>query len=320
MLRSGRAALLVAALLCLPSPARSSDQAADAGDDSIDFHWYESSFWETIDGRPVEDSWEFSEDEVRLHSPRGGRGSLLSPAMPEHFDLCFQWMIGPGANNGLKYRVRWFDDRWLGIEYQMIEERIPLAKPHIGSTASIYDLVAPTLDKPLNPAGQWNQARIVAHGSRLEHYLNGRLVASARTDSADWQAAIARSKFYGFSGFGQPRAGDRIMLTDHGGQATYRDFQLTVLSPPEELTQAAEMAPQLGNGMRNSWADRLRSCCGLDHGAIRNALSDGLEFVSISRDQQRELSATRDADLLLRVQLPGGPSSIRCAGLSGCGR
>lgn len=233
---------------------------ADAGSTDAEWaqsdanFWYEPSFWRSLDGEPADQHWHFEAGQVRLLNPRGGRGSLISPPVPRHFELTFRWMIGPGANNGLKYRVRQYGSQWLGIEYQMIEEPIPLPEPSKGSTASIYDLVAPTLDKPLKPSGEWNDAKIVVHGDRIEHYLNGVRVAQAVTRGPDWDAAIARSKFYGREGFGDSRDGDRLMLTDHGGEAAYRDFRLTVLDPPP-ATEERPRPPLLKETVRVETAD-----------------------------------------------------------------
>lgn len=270
--------------------------------------WYTPKFWSTIDGRPVEESWRFTDGMIELTEPRGGQGSLVSLPLPEHFELSFEWMIQPGANNGLKYRVRAFADRWLGIEYQMIDEPIPLEVASEGSTASIYDLVAPKLDKALNPPSTWNQARIVAQGERLEHYLNGQLVASAILHGPQWQALVARSKFYGLPDFGLPRPGDRIMLTDHGGLAAYRNFQFTSLALPkdDEATTETIAAPQLGNGMRNSWADQHSIVWWTRTTAQAEMITDGPKFLEIPREQERQWESGLNAEQLLAVQLPDG--------------
>jgi len=268
--------------------------------------WYRPTFWRTADGNPVEECWQFLENEIRLTQPRGGRGSLLSPAMPENFELSFDWKIEAGGNNGLKYRVRWFQDRWLGIEYQMIDEPIPLSAPSIGSTASIYDLFAPSIEKPLLPAGQWNSARIVACGDLLEHYLNGTLVASAKTSDVAWQAAIARSKFYGFEDFGQSRAGDFIMLTDHGGLAAYRNFQIRQLTAPEIPASPPVEAPQLGNAFRNGWVDHSTVVLWTRTTALADMRNQGADFVSIATQQAKVLSESRDSEMLMKVQMPQG--------------
>lgn len=281
---------------------------------AADLQWYEPSFWRTLDGKPVEECWQFQENEICLIQPRGGSGSLISPPLKENFELSFQWRIEAGGNNGLKYRVRWFGDRWLGIEYQMIDEPIPLPEPKIGSTASIYDLFAPTVDKPLLPAGQWNRARIVAHGHRLEHYLNDVLVASADTSSMQWQLAIARSKFFAFEDFGQPRSGDSIMLTDHGGLAAYRNFRLTVLPTPEKVKPPAARAPQLANAFRNGWADQTSIVIWTRTTVTPEMLTGGHEFINVSAAQAKTLSLSRDAAMLNQVQLPSGATLNQMSG------
>lgn len=290
--------------LCWQDSTAVAQQSTELPNSHNRFNWYDPSFWMTIDGRPVEESWQFAEKEVRLIHPRGGNGSLLSPPLPENFELSFSWKISPKANNGLKYRVRLYDQHWLGIEYQMIDEPERLPKPHTGSTASIYDLVAPSLDKPLNPPDQWNEARIVAQGNRLEHYLNGELVAEADMSTVSWQAALAYSKFYGLPEFGHPKLGDRIMLTDHGGQAAYRDFQFVELSGEKPSSPHEEKSPQLGNGMRNGWADQNSIVLWTRTTRHSEMILEGPNFISIPKEKARQISQQTDADMLLNIQLP----------------
>lgn len=297
----------VHALFGQPIMALQPDQESAAAE-TWDLDWYQPHFWRTIDGQPVEQSWLFHDGEIQLTQPRGGSGSLISPPLPENFELSFDWMIHSGANNGLKYRVRWFEDRWLGIEYQMIDEPIPLTELSRGSTASIYDLFAPSIDKPLRPAGQWNSAKIIALGDKLEHYLNDVLVANARTSGAVWESAIAYSKFYGFSDFGQPRSGDSIMLTDHGGLAAFRNFRFVKLSAPSATKLDLALAPQLGNGFRNGWAAQTSIVVWTRTTAQAEMKTGAWDFVSIPGEQARSLSLSQDADMLTKVQLPTGAS------------
>ncbi|QDV82520.1 family 16 glycoside hydrolase [Planctomycetes bacterium TBK1r] len=285
--------------------ARPDDQRSS---NTLDFAIAE--FWETLDGKPVTDSWEFADGEVRLVQPRGGNGSLVSGPLPPNFELSWEWKIDEKTNTGLKYRVRrfgkhLFSNNYLGIEYQIIDDKpTSLAK---GSTASIYDLVAPEHEKVLHPAGQWNQSRVVASGHRLEHYLNGQLVASAKTTGPSWDKTIALSKFYGSQDFGSPKPGDRIMLTDHGGKAVYRKFQFTAIDvAPADLETPIATAPFLGNAMRNSWADQDSIVIWTRTTARPDFVADGKAFVSVSRNDARKLANETDAEKLLRVQLPEG--------------
>jgi alkaline phosphatase D len=266
--------------------------------------WSQPSFWDSVDGEPPESSWEFADGEIRLVRPRGGSGSLLSGPLPSNFELSWQWKIEPKTNTGLKYRVRKFGPKWLGVEYQIIDE--PPASNSKGSTASIYDLVAPSADtKLIHPTGEWNSARVVAIGNRLEHYLNGKLVTSTRTTGPVWDASYATSKFWGAEGFGKPAALDRIMLTDHGGSAIYKDFRFVAHEP---LSEAAEQltAPFLGNAIRNSWADQTSIVLWTRTTARPEMNTDGLEFRSISKGDATALGRTNDAAKLLSVQLPDG--------------
>lgn len=266
--------------------------------------WIQPTFWMTQDGKPGAEGWEFRDGEIRLVQPQGGNGNILSPELPAHFDLTFKWKIGPKANSGLKYRVRQFGRKWLGVEYQMIDEPIPLAESHKGATASIYDLEAPSLDKPLNPAGSWNEARIVVVGTEITHYLNGKQVAHTSTVGAPWQAKIARSKFYGLDEFAQPMEGDRIMLTDHGGQTAYKDFQFVALKAPAERSSSKVQSPQLGNGTRNGWADQTSIVLWTRTTQNPDMVQDGPNFITLP-DRP---AAWTDVNELLNRQLPEGVS------------
>ncbi|TWU01171.1 family 16 glycoside hydrolase [Stieleria varia] len=292
------AAILIAFMPLVPN--------AWSDDPAINFAAPE--FWESVDGEPVAESWEFDGGEIRLIKPRGGKGSLLSQPLPANFELSWQWKIEPRTNSGIKYRVRrfgkqLFSNAYLGVEYQIIDDGPTSVSK--GSTASIYDLVPPAQEKNIHPAGQWNESRIVAIGHRLEHYLNGQLVASAVTTGPSWDKTIALSKFYGSQDFGAPADGDRIMLTDHGGKAVFRDFQFTAKTVPDEADEPSK-GPFLANAMRNSWADQNSIVIWTRTTAQREMVADGKAFVSLSSKQASKLSRDADGDAILREQLPDG--------------
>jgi len=111
------------------------------------------------------------------------------------FDLSFEWMISPGGNAGVFYSCRGKEppvgtgakpESWWhrthssrGQEYQILDDASSLeAKDSSESAASLYGKIAPPPDKPLRPAMQWNQGRIVVRGFHAEHWLNGVRVVS----------------------------------------------------------------------------------------------------------------------------------------------
>jgi alkaline phosphatase D len=272
--------------------------------------WSQEAFWETSSGSPASQSWDFVDGEIRLARPRGGSGDLVTPALPPNFQLSWQWKLTEGTNTGLKYRVRrfgksLFNNKRLGIEYQIIDDK-PDSKSK-GSTASIYDLVAPAKKESLKPVGQWNQARVVAVGDRIEHYLNGQLVTAATTSGPNWDAAIAMSKFYGTKEFGLPKDSDRILLTDHGGKAAFKDFQFKELDAPKpKIEVATTQAPFLGNAIRNSWADQDSIVIWTRTTSQPNMTLDGPNFIPLSRKEASQLAKESNERKLMKAQIPAG--------------
>ncbi|MCO8121496.1 DUF1080 domain-containing protein [Stieleria sp. TO1_6] len=305
-----RLPLLILTLVLFESLWSPPITAQDESAEPSAYAFSEESFWTSQDGKPVSTNWEFSDDEVRLVKPRGGHGSLISPPMPADFDLSWQWKIESGTNTGLKYRVRRFgkqilNNTYAGIEYQIIDDKPDSVGK--GSTGSVYDLAAPTIDKPLNPAGQWNQSRVVARGKQLAHYLNGTRVSQITTSGPAWDKAIALSKFYGAENFGNYQPGDRLMLTDHGGKAVFRDFQFTALPTDNALDDVqVSTGPYLGNALRNSWADQHSIVIWTRTTRNPEMEVNGKRFVTLSKREADKLAKGDDAKHLLDVQMPEG--------------
>jgi hypothetical protein len=145
------------------------------------------------------------------------------------FDLSFEWKIAKGGNSGLKYRVRKYDSNTLGCEYQILDDLNAKGgdKP-IFSAGSLYALYEPNAKKVLKPAGEYNSARIVVQGSKIEHWLNGQKIVEVTVGDAEWKRRVADSKFNKREGFGMNRFG-KIMLTDHGNDVWYKNLKLTPL-------------------------------------------------------------------------------------------
>ncbi|MDG2223745.1 MAG: hypothetical protein P8L85_20370, partial [Rubripirellula sp.] len=43
---------------------------------AADTDWTQAGFWQTLDGKPPEECWDFTAEEIRLERPRGRNGSL----------------------------------------------------------------------------------------------------------------------------------------------------------------------------------------------------------------------------------------------------
>lgn len=83
----------------------------------------------------------------------------------------------------------------LALEFQVLDNgghpdglRGPLYR-----AGALYGL-SPATEDASRPAGEWNQARVLVCGSRIEHWLNGRQAAAADMDSKEHMQA--RDRFF----------------------------------------------------------------------------------------------------------------------------
>jgi hypothetical protein len=205
--------------------------AASADDNAIQlFDGKSLEGWTTRSGEPVTTGWTV-EDGMLVRTSRGG--SIYSAKEYGDFDLSFEWKIAPRGNSGVKYRVAHYKKGvhgfpgWLGCEYQIYDDLGRRAGP-LHSTGAIYELYAPSSNKKLRPVGDFNEARIVVQGTKIEHWLNGEKIVDADTSSDEWKTRIARSKFGDVNGFFANPKG-RIELQDHGSKVWFRNIVLRPL-------------------------------------------------------------------------------------------
>lgn len=156
---------------------------------------------------------------------RGAR-DIITKDTYDSFELTWEWKVAEGGNSGLKYFVLEDQDSAIGHEYQIIDdERHPDAK--VGpkrQTAALYD-VLPAANRPLRPAGQFNQSRVLVEGRRVEHWLNGTKVLEYQLESPSLKTAIADSKFRSIARFGTVQKG-HILIQDHGDEVWYRNIKI----------------------------------------------------------------------------------------------
>ena len=178
--------------------------------------------WTTLEGRPVMQGWEASGGEIHLNRTAGQGGHIVTAAELSDFDMSFEWKIAARGNSGLKYRVCKYGKQTLGLEYQICDE--PEGRPlNRKSAGALYGLYEPAAERMLKPAGEWNAARIVVRGDRIEHWLNGGQIVAAIVGDEEWRRRIAESKFADEENLGENKSG-QIMLTDHGSDVAYRHF------------------------------------------------------------------------------------------------
>jgi hypothetical protein len=221
--------VLVASLaivsIAVPAPAQTAGGWQDllAGDSL--------QAWVDEREKPVSAGW-VVKDGVLSRATKAG--SIFTSRKYGDFELEFEWKIAPRGNSGLKYRMqRTKDGRWLGPEYQVLDDAILRdARNSNTSAGSLYEIIEPAADKPLKPVGEYNLARVVVRGSTIEHWLNGTKILQIDTASDDWRRRLAKSKFSRAEGAADwfARKAGPVMIQDHGSEVWFRRIRIRELT------------------------------------------------------------------------------------------
>jgi hypothetical protein len=175
-------------------------------------------------------------DNGELRNDGSGAGGLVTREQYASFILEWEWrFFDEGGNSGVKYFVKERPDREgkyaFGLEYQMLDDGGHDYQAN-WMAGALYDLLAPSADKKLNPYGQFNTSRLVVEGDHVEHWLNGIKVVEYERGGEDFQAAKAKSKFHDRPDYGLHREG-HILLQDHNSRIGFRNIRIRVLANPQ---------------------------------------------------------------------------------------
>ena len=190
--------------------------------------------WRSVKGDCFPDKgWKVEEGTLTVLPGRKG-GDIITREQFSDFELVFDFMLSDSANTGLKYFVAPLKNAkgktvLNGPEYQLIDdfkhESVVDNKSPETSTGSLYLLFAPE-NKVLHKSGEWNQAKIIAKGNHVEHWLNGQRILRYDRGSDIFRERVADTKFNEYeAGYGDAEFG-HILIQDHGDQASFRNIRV----------------------------------------------------------------------------------------------
>ena len=214
-------------LLGCSGPENATDEAEVAGGWVQLFDGESLAGWRSFKGDSPPAGWVVEDGSLVLAEPGGG--DIMTAARFTNFELEFEWRISENGNSGVIYLVNETDTTnhtyETGLEYQVLDnDGHPDGVYPNHRAGSLYDLITPPADTT-RPVGEYNQARIVVSDSRIEHWLNGTLVAEAPFANDEWRAMVAASKFNTMPEFGVYTSG-HIALQDHDDKVWYRNIRI----------------------------------------------------------------------------------------------
>ena len=183
------------------------------------------------------------------YSYKGSRDIIYGDEMFDNFELYVEWKIPVGGNSGIFYHVRegYGGPPEVAPEYQLIDDEnyesmhdlteyntsVGFENPSqlhpLQKTSSDYAMYAadPKL-KDLNPAGQWNNSKIIFTETKAEYWLNGKKVLSFVPWSEEWYKKKNSGKWDNTPDYGKFKSG-YIGFQDHGSDLWFRNIKIRKL-------------------------------------------------------------------------------------------
>ena len=161
-------------------------------------------------------------------------GYIVTTKEYENFELYWEWKLSKGGNSGMLYHVverPIFKVPYVtGPEYQLLDDpNFPETIQDWQKLGADYAMHVP--DKSLmkvNPAGKWNNSKIVFDNGHVEHWLNGVKILEFEAWSDDWFKRKNSGKWEDAPEYGLARKG-LLCLQDHGYPASFRNIKLKEL-------------------------------------------------------------------------------------------
>jgi len=180
-------------------------------------------------------------DNQLIHKSSAGKestsgGDIVTEEEFTNFELELEFKVNKGGNSGIKYFVVERQPKpsgsAIGCEFQILDDEnhpdAKLGKNGNRKTGSLYDLIPAPNDKKFLGPNQWNKARILVDGNKVEHWLNDVKTIEYTKGSEEFKARIAESKYNKFPFFGNDNRG-HILLQDHGDEVAFRNIRIHTL-------------------------------------------------------------------------------------------
>jgi len=196
--------------------------------------------WRNFKKETIGKSWVIDNGTIHLDAKKredGGwqvadGGDIITKEIYKDFEFHIEWKIGQCGNSGIMYNVKEdakYDYVWLtGPEMQILDNTChPDTRFRTHRAGDLYDMIESKYNT-VNPAGEWNKARIKSKDGKVEFWLNGYKVVNFEMHTDEWKEMVANSKFVDMPDFGTMTEG-HISLQDHGDNVWFKNIKIRKL-------------------------------------------------------------------------------------------
>lgn len=162
----------------------------------------------------------------KIVCPKEGGGNLFTEKEYRNFVFRFEFLLTPGANNGIGIRAPFEGDAaYQGMEIQILDDGDPQYKGAIRPEqyhGSVYDVI-PARTGFRKPVGEWNEEEITANGRRIKVVLNGVIILDADLDIIREPKVLEKHP-------GLARTTGHIGFLGHGSHVEFRNIRIKELN------------------------------------------------------------------------------------------
>ena len=199
--------------------------------------------WRAYNGETIPEKWAVIDGNLTFNTElkleedwKGGGDIIYYKEQFESFELYLEWKLPKGGNSGVFYNVQEGYEAPYAVspEYQLLDdngwEELNNATLESWQKAGAdYAMYEPDLSKKkLNPAGQWNNSRIIYKPEKAQYFLNGELLLEFVPFSEDWYEKRNSGKWDKFPDYGKYKKG-YIALQDHDTPIWFKNIKIKKL-------------------------------------------------------------------------------------------
>lgn len=163
---------------------------------------------------------------ITLDPRNGGGGNLYTKDQFGDFVFRFEFMLTPGANNGLGIRTPMTGDAaYEGMELQILDNDSPIYSTleKYQYHGSVYGIMA-AKRSGLKPMGEWNYQEVIAKGNRIKVILNGEVILDGDLKEATKNGTLDGREHPGLS-----KKEGHIGFLGHGSPVKFRNIRVKEL-------------------------------------------------------------------------------------------